>query len=178
MPTTKESQQKKAPVIQINQEVLHDNLSGYVRKNLEDILNELPESEADRLCHAKRYERNAGRASTRSGYYKRKLTTTSGKVTLNIPKLRNLPFETAIIERYRRRESSIEEAMIEMYLAGVSVRRTEDTTEALWGARVSAGTISNLNKKIYGSIDGWRNRPLEAEYPYIYMDGIWLKRSW
>ena len=67
---------------------------------------------------------------------------------------------------------------MEMYLAGVSVRRVEDITEALWGARVSAGTISNLNKKIYGDIEEWRNRPLEAEYPYIYMDGIWLKRSW
>ena len=178
MSTTKDPQQKKAPVIQINQEVLHDNLSGYVRKNLENVLNELLDAEADRLCHAKRYERNAERASTRAGSYKRKIETTSGKVTLNIPKLRNLPFETAIIERYRRRESSIEEAMMEMYLAGVSVRRIEDITEALWGARVSAGTISNLNKKIYGDIEEWRNRPLEAEYPYIYMDGIWLKRSW
>ena len=63
MSTTKDPQQKKAPVIQINQEVLHNNLSGYVRKNLENILNELPDAEADRLCHAKRYERNAKRAS-------------------------------------------------------------------------------------------------------------------
>ena len=178
MSTNKAPQQKKAPVIQINQEVLHNNLSDYVRKNLEDVLNELPDAEADRLCHAKRYERNAERASTRAGSYKRNFETTSGKVTLSIPRLRNLPFETAIIERYRRRESSIEEAMMEMYLAGVSVRRVEDITEALWGAGVSAGTISNLNKKIYGSIEEWRNRPLEAEYPYIYMDGIWLKRSW
>ena len=138
----------------------------------------MPDAEADRLCHAKRYERNAERASTRAGSYKRNFETTSGKVTLSILKLRNLPFETAIIERYRRRESSIEEAMMEMYLAGVSVRRVEDITEALWGAGVSAGTISNLNKKIYESIEEWRNRPLEAEYPYIYMDGIWLKRSW
>ena len=58
--------QKKAPVIHINQEVLHDNLSGYVRKNLESVLNELLDAEADRLCHAKRYERNAERASTRA----------------------------------------------------------------------------------------------------------------
>ena len=73
MSTTKAPQQKKAPVIQINQEVLHNNLSGYVRKNLENILNELPDAEADRLCHAKRYERNAERASTRAGSYKRNL---------------------------------------------------------------------------------------------------------
>ena len=99
MSTTKAPQQKKAPVIQINQEVLHDNLSGYVRKNLESVLNELPDAEADRLCHAKRYERNAERASTRAGSYKRNFETTSGKVTLNIPKLRNLPFETAIISK-------------------------------------------------------------------------------
>ena len=72
MSTTKDPQQKKAPVIQINQEVLHDNLSGYVRKNLENVLNELLDAEADRLCHAKRYERNAERASTRAGSYKRK----------------------------------------------------------------------------------------------------------
>ena len=69
--------------------------------------------------------------------------TTPGKVPLNTPRLRNSPFETAIMERYRRRESSIEEAMMEIYLAGVSVRRVEDITEAPWGAGVSAGTISN-----------------------------------
>jgi len=56
------------------------------------------------------------------------------------------------VERYRRRESSVEEALIEMYLAGISARRIEDVTEALWGTRVSFSTISNLNKKVYGRI--------------------------
>ena len=54
-------------------------------------------------------------------------------MTLHAPRLKGISFETAIIERYRRRESSVEEALIEMYLAGVSVRRMEDITEALWG---------------------------------------------
>ena len=94
------------------------------------------------------------------------------------PKLRTLTFETAIIERYRRRESSVEEALIEMYLAGVSVRRVEDITEALWGTRVSPSTVSDLNKKIYGTIEAWRNRPIEGEHPYVYLDGIVLKRTW
>src|SRR6516162_2825916 len=96
---------------------------------------------------------------------------------LKIPKLRQQTFETAIIERYRRRESSVEEALIEMYLAGVSVRRVEDT-EALWGTRVSPSTVSDLNKKIYGTIEAWRNRPIEGDHPYVYLDGIVLKRSW
>jgi putative transposase len=95
-----------------------------------------------------------------------------------VPRLRKLPFETQIIERYRRRESSVEEALIEMYLAGVSVRRIEDITEALWGTKVSPSTVSELNQKVYARIDEWRNRPLEGEHPYILLDGIWLKRSW
>ena len=50
-----------------------------------------------------------------------------------MPKLRKLPFETGIVERYRRREASVEETLIETYLAGISVRRVEDITETLWG---------------------------------------------
>ncbi len=66
---------------------------------------------------------------------------------MKVPKLRSLPFETAIIERYKRLESSVEEALVEMYLAGVSVRRVEDITEALWGTRVSPSVVSDLNQK-------------------------------
>ena len=79
-----------------------------------------------------------------------------------MPRLKGVSFETAIIERYRRRESSVEEALIEMYLAGVSVRRVEDITEALWGSKVSPATISELNKKAYVHIEDWRNRPLQG----------------
>ena len=66
-----------------------------------------------------------------------------------------------------RRESSVEEALIEMYLAGVSVRRVEDITEALWGSKVSPATIiSELNKKAYVHIEDWHNRPLQGgRYP-------------
>ena len=60
----------------------------------------------------------------------------------------------------------------------VSVRRVEDITEALWGTRVSPSTVSDLNKKIYATIEAWRNRPIEGEHPYVYLDGIVLKRSW
>ena len=56
----------------------------------------------------------------------------------------------------------MEEALIEMYLAGVSIRRVEDITEALWGSKVSPATISELNKKAYVHIEDWRNRPLQG----------------
>lgn len=165
-------------IIHLNEEVIKNQLSQLVRGSVEETLNKLLDEEADRIANAARYERNEERKDTRAGYYDRKLLTKAGEVKLKVPRLRHLPLETAIIERYKRRESSIEEALIEMYLAGVSVRRIEDITEALWGTKVSAGTVSNLNQKVYGHIETWRNRPLQDSYPYVYLDGIYLKRNW
>jgi putative transposase len=165
-------------VIRVDEEQLRGHVKDLVRESVEETLNAMLEAEADAQCRAKRYERTPDRVDTRAGAYERKLLTTSGEVTLQVPRLRKLPFETEIIERYRRRESSVEEAMIQMYLAGVSVRRVEDITEALWGERVSASTVSELNQKIYATIEAWRQRPIEDEHTYVYLDGIWLKRSW
>ena len=97
---------------------------------------------------------------------------------MKVPRLRSLPFETEIIKRYQTKQSSVEEALIEMYLAGVSVRRVEDITEALWGAKVSPSTVSDLNQKIYGKIEEWRMQPITGEHPYVFVDGVYLKRSW
>ena len=166
------------PIIQLNEESVKSELKELVRNSVEETLNELLNKEAEELTSATKYERTEARQGYRSGHYSRKLTTTSGEVRLEVPKLKGVPFETAIIERYRRRESSVEEALIEMYLAGVSVRRVEDISEALWGSRVSASTISDLNQKAYVHIEEWRNRKLSGKYPYIYVDGIYLKRNW
>ena len=141
-------------------------------------MSALLDAEADRLVGAGRYERTEARHDTRAGSYERKLQPTAGEVQLKVPKLRKRPFEMAIIERYRRRESSVEKAQMETYLAGVSVRRAEDITDALWGTRVSPGTVSNLNKKIYAQIEAWRMRRIDGKHPYLYLDGIVLKRSW
>ena len=165
-------------VIKIDEARIRDHLGEMVRGTVEETLNAMLDAEADRLCGAGRYERSQDRQDTRAGSYERTLHTKAGDVSLKIPKLRRQTFETAIIERYRRRESSVEEALIEMYLAGVSVRRVEDITEALWGTRVSPSTVSNLNKKIYAKIEVWRNRRIEGEHPYLYLDGIVMKRSW
>ena len=154
-------------IVQLNEDVIKGQIKELVRGSVEETLNELLEAEAEKLTQAARYERNEQRQGYRSGHYNRNLTTTSGDVTLKVPKLKGISFETAIIERYRRRESSVEEALIEMYLAGVSVRRVEDITETLWGSKVSPSTISELNKKAYVHIEDWRNRPLQGgRYPY------------
>lgn len=165
-------------IIQLNEGAIKQELGELVRQSVEDTLNAMLDAEADRLTNASRYERTNGRQDTRAGSYKRKLLTKAGEVELKMPRLRTLPFETAIIQRYQKREISVEEALVEMYLAGVSVRRVEDITEALWGAKVSAGTVSQLNQKVYVKIEEWRQRPLLVSYPYVYLDGIYLKRNW
>jgi transposase-like protein len=165
-------------MVQVDEERVRSHVEEVVRRSVEETLNGLLEAEADQLCGAQRYERSPDRVDTRAGSYERKLETKAGQVTLKVPRLRSLPFETQIIERYRRRESSVEEALMEMYLAGVSVRRVEDITEALWGTRVSPSTVSELNQKLYERIEAWRNQPISGQFAYVSLDGVWLKRSW
>lgn len=166
-------------IVQLNEEVFKIQVKDLVRKSVEETLNALLDDEAKKLTQAARYERSEKRQGYRSGHYSRNFTTSSGNVTLQVPKLKGIHFTTAILERYQRREINVEEALIEMYLAGVSVRRTKDITELLWGSSVSPSTISNLNQKVYAHIEEWRNRSLEGkEFPYVYVDGIYLRRNW
>ena len=142
-------------IIKLDQELIHTELKDLVKNSVEETLNAMLDAEADRLVNAERYARDEERKGYRAGHYDRSFSTTAGDVNLKMPKLKGVTFETAIIERYRRRETSVEEALMEMYLA-----------------------ISNLNKKAYEHIEQWRNRPLKDEYPYVYVDGIFLKRCW
>lgn len=95
------------------------------------MLSGLLDEEADDLVGAERRERTADRKACHASHYKRRLMTTSGEITIRIPAHRNVCFTTTIIERHRRRETSVEEAMVEACLAGVSVRHIEDVSEIL-----------------------------------------------
>lgn len=161
-------------IVQLNEEVIKGQLKELVRGSVEETLNELLEAEAEKLTQTARYERNEQRQGYRCGHYSRNLTTTSGDVTLKASKLKGLSFETAIIEQSRRRERSVEEALIEMYLTGVSVRRVEDITEALWGTKVSPSTISELNKKAYIHIEDWRTVLYRAANIRMFMWRVYI----
>lgn len=100
---------KKVSVIAVDEGELRTHVSEVVRQSVEE-----PNAEADILYHARRYERDAKRASACTGHYERSLLAKGGTVSLKILKLRHMPFKTAIIERYRRREISVEDAMVEM----------------------------------------------------------------
>lgn len=151
-------------VIRIDDSEICGHLDEMVRGTVEETLNAMLDAEADEMCNAQRYERSPERIDTRAGHYKRKLHSKAGEVKVKMPKLRQQTFETAIIKRYRHRDISIEEAIVQMYLAGASVRRVEDITEALWGTRVSSGTVSKLNQKVYKHIERLRTQPIEGEY--------------
>lgn len=137
-------------IASLSEESLKGDLRELVRRIVEEMLNGLLDEEID--------DREAYRAE----HYERGLTTTSGEVTICMPKLKGMRFTTAINDRHRRHETPVEESVIEMYLAGVSTRRTEDVSEIFWGSSVSTATVSNLDEKAFEVVEAWRNRPLEC----------------
>lgn len=165
-------------IVSINEESPRLGIKELVKNTVRDVINQLLEEEADELANAGRHERTAGREAYRSGHCKRKLVTSAGEAELDVPKLRGAAFQTAVVERCRRREAGVEEAVIETRLAGVSARRIEGVSRMLRGAGVSAGTVPNLSGKAFASVEERGSRPLEGECPCVFVDGACLKRRW
>lgn len=165
-------------IITLDEDMLKGELRDLVRGTVEEVINGILDAQADELVNAERYERTDERQAYRSGHYTRGLLTQAGRIEVSVPKLRGTRFTSEVIERYRRREESVDEALMEMYLLGVSTRSMEDVTKMLWGEGVSAGTVSNLNQEAFKRVDEWRSRPLTSEYPYVYVDGTYIKRNW
>ena len=165
-------------IIQFDQAMFESNLDRMVRKKVEQTIDLMLDAEVDEIANAARYERSGDRKAFRAGHYDRHLTAKAGKLNLRVPKLKGEVFRSQVIERCRRREESVEEALMEMYMAGVSTRRVDDISQLLWGERMPPQTLSDKLKKVYEDIDEWRGRPLEGEYPYVFVDGVWRKRSW
>ena len=118
-------------IIQIDQAMLETRLDRLITEKMTQILNAMLDAEADEITNAVRYERKTGRKAFRAGHYERGLTAKVGKLELKVPKLKGALFESAVIERYRRREQSVEESLIDMYLEGVSTRQVDDTGQLL-----------------------------------------------
>lgn len=164
-------------IIQSDDAMFESKLDALVRVKVEQTINAMPDAEADEIANAARYGRKTGRKAFRAGHCERTLAAKAGKLSLKAPELKGALFGSAVIERCRRRESSVEEALMEMCLAGVSTRRVDDISRLPWGERMPSRTLSDKLKKIYKEIDEWRKRPLESECPYVFVDGVWRKRS-
>lgn len=166
-------------IVQLNEEVIKGQLKELVRGSVEETLNELLEAEANKLTQAARYERNEQRQGYRSGHYNRNLTTTSGDITLKVPKLKGISFETAIIERYRRRESSAGEALIEMYwLAYPSSTWRECYRGTMRKQSVTISYFFILIGRHLGSVYFWfwvsiRFRHTQTQWPVPRYNSCW-----
>ena len=132
----KEARAMSKEIIQFDQAMFETKLDAMVRDKVEQIVNAMLDEEADLIANAARYERSDGRKAYRAGHYARRFTVKAGRLGLKVPKLKGAVFESAVIERYRRREQSVEEALIDMYLAGVSTRQVDDISRLLWGERM------------------------------------------
>lgn len=133
-------------ILQVDENMLETRLDRLVSEKVEQLLNAMLDAEADEITGAARYERTGDRKAYRAGHYERDLTVKAETVTLRVPKLKGALFESAVIERYRRREQSVEEALIDMYLAGVSTRQVDDISRLLWGERMPSQTLSDKLK--------------------------------
>ena len=149
-----------------------DTAFGYL---LEKILNEFMQAESKEQLGADRHERTNERQDYRNGVRERQLTTRIGTITLRVPRHRDVPFTTMIFDNYQRSEAALISAMVEMVVSGVSIRKVSNVVEELCGKSFSKSTVSELCGQLDETVDEFRNRPLENDYPFIITDATYFK---
>ena len=149
-----------------------DKAFGYL---LEKILNEFMQAESKEQLGADRHERTNERQDYRNGVRERQLTTRIGTITLRVPRHRDVPFTTMIFDNYQRSEAALISAMVEMVVSGVSTRKVSNVVEELCGKSFSKSTVSELCGQLDETVDEFRNRPLENDYPFIITDATYFK---
>jgi putative transposase len=151
-----------------------------VRQGVKAVLEEVLEEEMSEHLKAGYRELTPTRKGERNGYYQRNLVTPAGKIErLEVPRDREGEFVTEVFERYKRMSGDVEEAILEMYLSGISVRKIAGVTDALSKVRVGKDAVSRIASRLEEQQREWRERSLEEkEYPYLYLDTTYLKVRW
>ena len=150
-----------------------------VRRGVKAVLEEVLEEEMTQHLGAGYRELTPTRRGERNGYYQRNLVTPAGKIErLEVPRDREGEFVTELFERYKRMTGDVEEAVLEMYLSGISVRKIAGVTEALSKVRIGKDAVSRIASRLEERQKEWRERPLDKAYPYLYLDATYLKVRW
>jgi len=161
------------------EEVIKEDLESRVREGVKALFEQILEEEMSEHVGAAPHQRSLNRRGQRNGSYERDLVTGVGALKqLKVPRDRGGTFQTELFERYRRLTGSVEEAVLEMYLQGVSTRKVAAVTEALSGKRVGRDTVSRITARLQEEVQSWNERQLEDEYPYLYLDATYLKANW
>ena len=170
------------PKEQIRQIITENNFTNvadvyaYLREGFKDILQELMEAELDATLGYEKYQKGkTGSSNKRNGHSTKTLKSQYGEFPIEIPRDRNGEFEPKLIPKYQRDISGIEEKVISLYARGLSTRDIHDQLQDLYGIEMSAEMVSKITDKILPEIKEWQSRPLEAIYPFVFMDCIHYK---
>jgi transposase-like protein len=157
----------------IQQPLLNDE--SFLRNLVSMVCQQLLEAEISATLQALPYERTESREGYRNGYKPRQLKTRVGKLSLEVPQDREGIYQTQLFERYQRSEKAFIATLQEMYIQGVSTRKVKEITQALCGIPFSKSTVCQLTSELDSQIKAFLERPLEAEYPYLFIDAKYEK---
>ncbi|UCC54294.1 MAG: IS256 family transposase [Anaerolineaceae bacterium] len=147
----------------------------FLREGVQIMMQMLIELEASEQIGAGRYERNSERVTQRNGYRTRLWETRVGEVPLQIPKLRQGTYFPSLLEPRKRSEQALLAVIQEAYVKGVSTRKVDDLVQALGLSGVDKSKVSRITKGLDELVQDFRQRPLEQEYPYLWLDALYLK---
>ena len=165
--------------ITLNQEeiqaLLLEDQGEAFKKILQSSLNRILQAESAEQLKAGPYERSEERTDSRNGSRDRDLNTRIGKITLHVPRHRNVPFKTLVFENYSRSEAALVASMAEMVVSGVSTRKVSRVMETLCGTSFSKSAVSEVCKDLDKAVNEFRTRPLEGDYPFLTVDATYFK---
>ena len=154
------------------EQAVKQDVEARVREGVKAVLEEVLREEMTEHLKAGYRELTPTRKGERNGYYTRNLVTPAGKIErLEVPRDREGEFVTEVFERYKRLTGNVEEAILEMYLSGISTRRIAGITDALSRVRIGKDVVSRIASRLEEQQRAWRERPLKGKsYPYLYLD--------
>lgn len=165
--------------ITLNQEeiqaLLLEDQGEAFKKILQTSLNKILQAESAEQLKAGPYERSEERTDSRNGSRDRDLNTRVGRITLQVPRHRNVPFKTLVFENYSRSEAALVAGMAEMVVNGVSTRKVSRVMETLCGTSFSKSAVSDVCKDLDKAVKEFRTRPLEGDYPFLTVDATYFK---
>lgn len=144
-------------------------------KLMEAILNQILKAESSEQLGAETYQRSCQRKDYRNGTRMRGLCTRIGKLELEVPRHRNVPFKTVLFENYQRNEQALISTMMEMVVQGVSTRNIQKVTEELCGESFSKSTVSEICRELDIPVKAFKERLLPDKYPFIMADAMYIK---
>jgi transposase-like protein len=148
----------------------------FLRSVAEAVLQMLMEADVEGVIGAGRHERSAERLTWRNGYRERTLDTRLGSLQLRIPKLRQGSYFPPFLEARKTSEKALVAVIQEAWIAGVSTRKVDDLVQAMGLTGISKSQVSKLCKEIDERVNAFLDRPLEGEWPYLWLDATYLRQ--